>query len=266
MDSENYGCSHYRRRCKIRAPCCDEIFDCRHCHNESKNSLDVDPLKRHDIPRHDIKRVICSVCNTEQDVQQNCIQCGVCMGEYFCSKCNLFDDDVSKNQYHCDKCEICRTGGEENFFHCDTCGCCYTNIMKESHTCIEGAMHHNCPVCFEYIFDTTKDISMLPCGHTIHVECLMQMQQHLQYSCPVCSKSYCDMSRVWELLDQEVASTAMPEIYQNKMVWILCNDCTVTSEVNFHVVAHKCPSCKSYNTKQTRGGTSSYSNVTEMVR
>lgn len=145
-------------------------------------------------------------------------------------------------------------------------GCCYTNVMKESHTCIEGAMHHNCPVCFEYIFDTTKDISMLPCGHTIHVECLMQMRQHLQYSCPVCSKSYCDMSRVWELLDQEVASTAMPEIYQNKMVWILCNDCTVTSEVNFHVVAHKCPSCKSYNTKQTRGGTSSYSNVTEMVR
>lgn len=25
-----------------------------------------------------------------------------------------------------------------------------------------------------------------------------------RYSCPVCSKSYCDMSRVWEKLDQEV--------------------------------------------------------------
>ncbi|KAL3358269.1 hypothetical protein AABB24_015420 [Solanum stoloniferum] len=94
MGSGNYGCSHYRRRCKIRAPCCDEIFDCRHCHNDSKNSLDVDPLKRHDIPRHDIKKVICSLCNTEQDVQQKCIQCGVCMGKYFCSKCNFFDDDV----------------------------------------------------------------------------------------------------------------------------------------------------------------------------
>jgi len=31
-----YGCSHYRRRCRLRAPCCNEIFDCRHCHNESK--------------------------------------------------------------------------------------------------------------------------------------------------------------------------------------------------------------------------------------
>ncbi|CAA3025632.1 E3 ubiquitin- ligase MIEL1-like [Olea europaea subsp. europaea] len=36
MGSENYGCSHYRRRCKIIAPCCNEIFDCRHCHNDAK--------------------------------------------------------------------------------------------------------------------------------------------------------------------------------------------------------------------------------------
>ncbi|OIT01388.1 PREDICTED: E3 ubiquitin-protein ligase MIEL1-like [Nicotiana attenuata] len=266
MDSGNYGCSHYKRRCKIRAPCCDEIFDCRHCHNDSKNSLEVDLLKRHDIPRHDIKMVVCSLCNTEQDVQQTCIQCGVCMGNYFCSKCNFFDDDVSKNQYHCDKCGICRTGGKENFFHCDRCGCCYSNLMKESHICIERAMHHNCPVCFEYIFDTTKNITVLPCGHTMHLECVMQMERHFQYSCPVCSRSYCDMSRAWEKLDEEVASTPMPEMYQNKMVWILCNDCAETSEVNFHIVAHKCPCCKSYNTRQTRGGTSSCTNITEMVR
>ncbi|CAN4117148.1 unnamed protein product [Withania somnifera] len=252
IGSGDYGCLHYRRRCKVRAPCCDEIFDCRHCHNNSKNSLEVEPCKRHDIPRHDIKRVICSLCNTEQDVQQTCIQCGICMGKYFCSKCNFFDDDVSKNQYHCDKCGICRTGGEENFFHCDTCGCCYSKLIKESHFCIERAMHHNCPVCFEYVFDTTKNISVLPCGHTMHLECVRQMEGHLQYSCPLCSRSYCDMSRVWERLDQEV--------------WILCNDCTQTSEVNFHMVGHKCPSCKSYNTKKTRGGTSSFGNITEMVR
>lgn len=30
------SCKHYRRRCRIRAPCCNEIFDCRHCHNEAK--------------------------------------------------------------------------------------------------------------------------------------------------------------------------------------------------------------------------------------
>lgn len=32
----NFSCSHYRRRCKIIAPCCNEIFDCRHCHNDVK--------------------------------------------------------------------------------------------------------------------------------------------------------------------------------------------------------------------------------------
>ncbi|KAA8518686.1 hypothetical protein F0562_016160 [Nyssa sinensis] len=296
MGFGHFGCSHYRRRCKIRAPCCDEIFDCRHCHNESKNSLEVDPLNRHDIPRHDLKTVICSLCNTEQDVQQKCIHCGVCMGKYYCSKCKFFDDDVSKNQYHCDKCGICRTGGEENFFHCNKCGCCYSRLLKDSHICVERAMHHNCPVCFEvnlndtedlnkyvkllcfmvatffhfclqYLFDTTKDITVLPCGHTIHLECVKEMAQHFQYSCPVCSKSYCDMSCVWQKLDQEVSSTPMPQVYKNKMVWILCNDCGETSEVNFHIVAHKCLKCNSYNTRQTRGGPASCSSrIGEMVR
>ena len=30
-----YRCKHYRRRCKIRAPCCNEIFSFRHCHNKA---------------------------------------------------------------------------------------------------------------------------------------------------------------------------------------------------------------------------------------
>lgn len=30
-----HRCKHYRRRCRIRAPCCNEIYSCRHCHNEA---------------------------------------------------------------------------------------------------------------------------------------------------------------------------------------------------------------------------------------
>ncbi|PKA45851.1 RING finger and CHY zinc finger domain-containing protein 1 [Apostasia shenzhenica] len=252
--SGNFGCSHYKRRCKIRAPCCGEIFDCRHCHNEAKNAIEIDPLERHEVPRHDVNKVICSLCGKEQEVQQNCINCGVCLGKYYCAKCKFFDDNVSKNQYHCDGCGICRTGGAENFFHCNQCGCCYGIALKESHRCVEKAMHHNCPICFEYLFDSTKDISVLQCGHTMHLDCLNEMRTHFRFSCPVCSKSVCDMSKVWKKLDEEVASTPLPEIYQNKMVWILCNDCGMTSNVNSHIVAHKCPSCNSYNTRQTRGG------------
>ncbi|XVF20315.1 hypothetical protein REPUB_Repub11eG0187800 [Reevesia pubescens] len=207
-----------------------------HCHNEAK--------------------VICSLCDTEQDVQQCCINCGVCMGKYFCAKCKFFDDDVYKNQYHCDECGICRTGGEENFFHCNKCGCCYSKLIRDVHRCVERAMHHNCPVCFEL------------CGHTMHLEFLREMEQHFRYSCPVCSKSICDMSKLWRKLDQEIASTPMPTICQNKMVWILCNDCGATSHAQFHIVAHKCLNCESYNTRQTRGGpaASCSPRMFEMVR
>ena len=33
-----HGCAHYRRRCRMVAPCCGEVFWCRHCHNEAKNA------------------------------------------------------------------------------------------------------------------------------------------------------------------------------------------------------------------------------------
>ncbi|WJX77728.1 RING-type E3 ubiquitin transferase [Trifolium repens] len=54
-------------------------------------------------------------------VQQYCINCGVCTGEYFCGAFKFFDDDISKQQYHCDECRNCRTGGKDNFFHCKRC-------------------------------------------------------------------------------------------------------------------------------------------------
>ncbi|OEL28823.1 E3 ubiquitin-protein ligase MIEL1 [Dichanthelium oligosanthes] len=139
------------------------------------------------------------------------------------------------------------TGGSDNFFHCHKCGCCYSNVLKDSHRCVERAMHHNCPVCFE-------DISVLQCGHTIHLECMNEMRAHHHFSCPVCSRSACDMTDTWRKLDEEVAATPMPEIYQKKMVWILCNDCSATSSVPFHVLGQKCPGCCSYNTRETRSG------------
>lgn len=37
-----------------------------------------------------------------------CTHCHTTMGEYFCPKCNLFDDNTTKQQFHCDACGICR--------------------------------------------------------------------------------------------------------------------------------------------------------------
>ncbi|XP_008676511.1 E3 ubiquitin-protein ligase RZFP34 isoform X1 [Zea mays] len=337
---EQHGCVHYRRGCKIRAPCCGEVFGCRHCHNEAKDSLEVSVHDRHVLPRHDIKLVICSLCNKEQDVSSLTKQ-GQCSSatvgvtchtphekknpsrlstgaarlcelrsmsrqillremQLLRRRCKLsppfFDVlsevadgilranldvisevfpllfspvllsrslafQVSKNQFHCDGCGICRTGGAENFYHCGRCGCCYTTTLKDSHRCVDGAMHHNCPVCMEYLFDSMKAISVLHCGHTIHLECLYEMRAHQQFSCPVCLRSACNMSDIWQKLDQQVAASPMPAIYQKKMVWILCNDCGVTSNVQFHILAHKCPGCSSYNTRQTRGDPAACSRV-----
>jgi RING finger/CHY zinc finger protein 1 len=244
-----YGCAHYKRRCKIRAPCCHEVFGCRHCHNEAKHK---GPGKCPDLPLNGVESVICSVCSTEQEPHQICVSCGVKMGEYFCDKCRFFDDDTKKGQYHCDECGICRTGGRDKFFHCQRCGCCLSVLLQKGHPCVEKSMHQNCPVCLEYLFDSSKGIEVLKCGHTMHVDCLDDMRKHSQFACPICSKSTCDMTKYWEKIDEEVAKSPMPHGYQKRVVWILCNDCGTTGTAYFHFIGQKCGNCRSYNTRQIR--------------
>jgi hypothetical protein len=33
-------------------------------------------------------------------------------------------------------------------------------------------MHQNCPVCFEFLFESVDPTTVLRCGHTIHSQCL----------------------------------------------------------------------------------------------
>ncbi|CAA6654228.1 unnamed protein product [Spirodela intermedia] len=238
-----YGCKHYRRRCKIRAPCCNEVFTCRHCHNESTSD-------QHELPRQEVQRVICLICDTEQPAGRVCLNCGVNMGEYFCGICKFYDDDTEKKQYHCDDCGICRVGGRENFFHCQKCGSCYSGQLRNKHLCVENSMRHHCPICYEYLFDSLKETRVLRCGHTMHSECLNEMLRHYQYTCPICSKSVIDVFRSWkDREDEEVNATAVPDDYHNRKVWIACNDCDDTTELAFHVVGMKCRHCRSHNTR-----------------
>ncbi|OMP06633.1 Zinc finger, RING-type [Corchorus olitorius] len=186
------GCEHYKRRCSIRAPCCNKIFPCRHCHNEAANSLS-DPKDHHDLIRQDVKRVA-----------QVCCNCGVNMGEYFCNICKFYDDDTTKEQFHCDDCGICRVGGRDKFFHCQKCGSCYMMNLRDNHSCVENSMKTGCPICYEYLFDSVKGTQILKCGHTIHMDCFKQMIKQNQYRCPICSKSVLDMTSIWEDLDMDV--------------------------------------------------------------
>ncbi|KAL7600817.1 hypothetical protein Lser_V15G22907 [Lactuca serriola] len=191
-----HGCEHYRRRCKLCAPCCNKVFWCHRCHDNYTSALN-DPKERHNIVRGDVQQIVCIICNTEQPVDQICGNCGVKMGEYFCGICKLFDDDTSKQQFHCNDCGICRLYGRENYYHCDKCGCCYAKEMRGSHTCVENATKIECPGCHEYLFESSKIITSMYCGHTIHVDCYSARLRKYITSCPICKTS--------SLLDKKVA-------------------------------------------------------------
>lgn len=47
-----HGCQHYRRRCKLLAPCCGEVFACRHCHNDEKQARESVSFHHLEIPPH----------------------------------------------------------------------------------------------------------------------------------------------------------------------------------------------------------------------
>lgn len=249
------GCPHYRRRVKFVAPCCGEIFWCRHCHDEVKSRDEPDVEKRHELVRKDIKHVVCALCETRQPVAHSCVSCGVSFGNYSCIKCPFYDDDGErKKTFHCDECGICRVGGREKFYHCKTCGACYDIDLKGKHVCVERALHQNCPVCFEYQFESVEPNTVLKCGHTIHAKCLEELenkQTGIVPTCPICKKSLGDYSHYWELLDREIERTEVPDEYKSWTADISCNDCSAqTRDISFNLIGLKCAHCGSYNTQR----------------
>ncbi|KAI4378904.1 hypothetical protein MLD38_016323 [Melastoma candidum] len=88
----------------------------------------------------------------------------------------------------------------------------------------------------QYLFDSLKYTTAMKCGHTMHRKCLGEMLKRDKYCCPICSRSVIDISRSRKRLDEEIEATVMPDDYRYKKVWILCNDCSDTTEVYFHII------------------------------
>lgn len=239
-------CDHYKRNCNIICPQCNEDFACRHCHNLIKYEQEIDINLSHNIDRKLIKEVICRECDTRQTISNLCINCGISFGVYFCSICNYFDNE-DKGQFHCGKCGICRVGGRENFFHCDKCNACYSNSLKDNHICIDNSMNQNCVICMDDLFNSTKGVSVLKCGHTIHADCLNEYLKS-NYKCPICQKSIHTL--YFNYIQQEIDNTIMPEEYKDVDKNITCNDCNKQSIHKFHIIAMKCIHCNSFNTKE----------------
>ena len=99
---EVLGCSHYQRKCKLIAPCCDTAYNCRSAHCdcgcEARLILTVlcrfchDEAEGHTVERRTVKEVECLVCHLRQDVGAHCqaTDCQTVFGAaYFCSVCKL---------------------------------------------------------------------------------------------------------------------------------------------------------------------------------
>lgn len=239
------GCSHYQKKCKVECATCLKWYPCRFCHDAA--------VSDHKMIRADIKHVLCMECNTPQAPEQYCVNCETELANYFCSKCVLYDNDVTKDIYHCDKCGICRLGiglGKD-YFHCDECNDCLSIDLRERHRCLTNTTHCDCPICNEYLFTSVHKVVFMKCGHSIHLHCYDEMVKHL-YKCPLCKKTVVNVETQFRILDQEIEQSPLPAPYNGWRCHISCNDCLGKSNAAYHVLGLKCKYCKSYNTNQLK--------------
>lgn len=224
-------CTHYlERKCMILAECCSEYFSCRFCHDEFCD---------HTIDRFAIKTIKCKQCNIIQPVSHECSRCLIQFDKNFCKECNLWS---SKNIFHCFECGFCRVGLRESYSHCKMCNLCVTdghecNRKRISKTC--------CPYCLDPIEVSNKTIMPLRCGHYVHQSCLMDSKSNI---CPLCKRTIFDMTEAWNRLRVERSMISITDPVLAKDVVILCCDCSMISEVRWHIVGLECIHCHSFNT------------------
>ncbi|CAF2077972.1 unnamed protein product [Brassica napus] len=246
-EKQIFGCEHYKRNCKLRAVCCDQLFTCRFCH---------DKVSDHSMDRKLVTEMLCMRCLKVQPVGPICTtpSCdGFPMAKHYCSICKLFDDE--RAVYHCPFCNLCRVGEGLGFdyFHCMTCNCCL-GMKLVNHKCLEKSLETNCPICCEFLFTSSETVRALPCGHYMHSACF-QAYTCSHYTCPICGKTLGDMGVYFGMLDALLAAEELPEEYKDRCQDILCNDCQRKGTTRFHWLYHKCGSCGSYNTRVIRSET-----------
>jgi len=238
------GCKHYRRGSALVFPCCNQVFTCRHCHDEACD---------HEADRYAVQEMVCMHCGERQPPEKQCRSCQRELGSYFCKICRFTDDDKSNHTYHCPYCNVCRRGRGLgiDFYHCMKTNQCLSLELSVPDSARERPnLEGCCPICHDKL-DSTRSLKELPCGHLLHSDCFKCYVEHGSYKCPVCSKSIGNMTIFWRMLDAKLAGEVgqMPPEDANRTSRILCNDCGEKSTAPFHYVYHKCLPCGSYNTQ-----------------
>jgi RING finger and CHY zinc finger domain-containing protein 1 len=246
------GCEHYSRGCEMECHECKHFFPCRRCHDKEK---EFHQDNGHIIDRTLIQQIRCISCQTVQTPSNCCVKCQSVFGEYYCSICNFWENDTSKEHFHCEGCGICRVGGRQNFFHCDTCEACLRIDHKETHTCKEKVLDCDCIICLENLHSSTEKITFLRCGHPIHIDCLQKYcDSNPKPFCALCKKMFLDpkhpnIIEYNSIINKLLEDNPIPEEQQKKCM-ISCIECEKRSEVDWHPIERQCPieECKSFNT------------------
>lgn len=227
-------CQHYKRNCKLLAECCNKLFDCRQCHDAQED---------HSIDRYATKTIECNQCKTAQPKSNQCIQCKIQFGNYYCNVCNLWTESPI---YHCESCNICYSTDTDNRFHCDFCDLCFLTSI-ENHQCQQKKVtkDQECCVCLEPLYYQISPPYMLKCQHWIHFKCLEEMLKNGKHQCPLCKKSMVEMD--WSGLKELIKLIPIAEM-EKKEVQVLCNDCLEKTICDYHPVGHSCGKCESFNT------------------
>ncbi|KHF98655.1 Uncharacterized protein F383_15864 [Gossypium arboreum] len=149
------GCKHYKRNCKLFAPCCNQLYTCIHCHNE--------------VADHKLDR-ICKLFDDERQIY-HCPYCNLCrvgkgLGvDYFhCMNCNAcmsrsLSLHVCREKSFEDNCPICH----EDFFSSTApvkalpCGHMMHSACFQDYTCT----HYTCPICSKSLGDMQVYFKML---------------------------------------------------------------------------------------------------------
>ena len=215
-------------------------------------------MKDHDSPldRYKVTEVLCMRCGALQPADKHCVnpKCeskGKPFAKYHCKICNLYDDNAHKKIYHCPFCNVCRSGAGLgiDYRHCMRCNAC-VSLADGDHVCIPQRLQGNCPICHESMFESTKPLRGLKCGHVMHLSCFTMYMRGQTYTCPLCKKSVEDMREYFSLLDAAIWMQPMPAAYSRTMSNIYCQDCGKTCIVRYHFVGCKCNHCGSYNTRE----------------
>ncbi|KAL4584008.1 hypothetical protein LXL04_008597 [Taraxacum kok-saghyz] len=224
-----FGCQHYKRNCKVVASCCNKLFSCSRCHDETADHL---------MDRKATTMMMCMKCLITQPVGPTCstVSCNnLSMARYYCSICKLFDDE--RQIYHCPYCNLCRVGEGLgiDYFHCMNCNACMSQSLSV-HICKENCLEDNCPICHKYIFTSSSPIKALPCGHIMHSSCFMEYTCS-NYTCPTCSKSLGNMQAYFAMLDAMLAEETIPEEDSGRTQTLMAlSDCRDMFEVPLNIM------------------------------